>query len=163
MPHPGFGRPDDAASLRAVTLAASSLATLVSRDCRLTPTRSGIIASSGLPRPGRLMTCPGTPMTTELDGTSLTTTALAPIRLSSPILIGAEDLGPGADDHAVADGGVAFPGIRAAAAERDAVEDRDVLAHLGGFSDHHAGRVVDEQPRAEDRRRGGSRRRSGCG
>ena len=32
---------------------ASSLATLVSRDCRLTPTRSGIIESSGLPRPWR--------------------------------------------------------------------------------------------------------------
>ena len=96
------------------------------------------------------MTCPGTPTTTELDGTGLTTTALAPIRLSSPILIGAEDLGSGADGHAVADGGMAFPGIGAAAAEGDAVVHRDVVAHLRGFSDHHAGRVVDEQAGAED-------------
>ena len=31
------------------------------------------------------------------------------------------------------------------------MEDRDVVAHLGGFADHHAGRVVDEQAGAEHR------------
>ncbi|CKU19793.1 Uncharacterised protein [Mycobacterium tuberculosis] len=40
------------------------------------------------------MTCPGTPTTTALGGTGLTTTALAPIRLSSPILIGPRTLAP---------------------------------------------------------------------
>jgi hypothetical protein len=66
------------------------------------------------------MTCPGTPTTTELDGTGLTTTALAPIRAVVTDFDRAEDLGSGADGHPVADGGVAFSGIRAAAAEGDA-------------------------------------------
>ena len=62
----------------------------------------------------------------------------------------AEDLGAGADDHAVSDGGVAFPGIAAGAAERDAVINRDVVADLRGFADHHAGRVVNEHAGAEN-------------
>ena len=37
------------------------------------------------------MTCPGTPTTTDPRGTGLTTTALAPIRLSSPTVNGTED------------------------------------------------------------------------
>ena len=61
----------------------------------------------------------------------------------------AKDFGAGADDHPIADGRVAFPGVAAGTAERDAVIDRDVVADLGGFADHHTGRVVDEQPGAE--------------
>lgn len=130
---------------------ASSLATLVSSESRLAPTRSGSLQSNGPPGLGWLwpMTCPGTPTTTALGGTGLTTTALAPIRLSSPILIGPRTLAP-ADDHAVTDGGMAFPANHATAAESDAVIDRDVVADLRGFSDHHAGRVVDEHASTDD-------------
>ena len=42
----------------------------------------------------RAMTCPGTPTTTEPGGTGLTTTALAPIRLSSPMVMGPRILAP---------------------------------------------------------------------
>jgi len=40
------------------------------------------------------MTCPGTPTTTDPGGTGLTTTALAPMRLSAPIVIGPRILAP---------------------------------------------------------------------
>src|SRR5271166_2961359 len=63
----------------------------------------------------------------------------------------AQNLGSGANGHAVTDGGVSFPDFPTGAAEGDAVEDRDVLAHLSGFPDYHSGRVVDEQARAEHR------------
>jgi len=45
---------------------------------------------------GRLreITWPGTPTTTELGGTALTTTAFAPIRLSWPIVIGPRIFAP---------------------------------------------------------------------
>jgi hypothetical protein len=42
----------------------------------------------------RMITWPGTPTTTESGGTGLTTTALAPIRLSCPIVIGPSTLAP---------------------------------------------------------------------
>ena len=42
----------------------------------------------------RAMTWPGTPTTTELDGTDFTTTALAPTRLSWPMVIGPRILAP---------------------------------------------------------------------
>ena len=57
----------------------------------------------------------------------------------------------GPDDDAVTDGGVALAGIPAAAAERDAVINRDVVTHLRGFADHHPGRMVDEQAGTENR------------
>src|ERR1700677_3767286 len=63
----------------------------------------------------------------------------------------AENLRAGADDHPVADGGVALSGLCPGSAERDAVIDRDVVAHLGGFADHYTGRVVDEHAGPEGR------------
>ncbi len=69
-------------------------------DWRLLPTRSGMSTSSrsggAVTGRGRLreITWPGTPTTTELGGTALTTTAFAPIRLSWPIVIGPRIFAP---------------------------------------------------------------------
>ncbi|MDT7732885.1 MAG: hypothetical protein QOE12_59 [Mycobacterium sp.] len=56
----------------------------------------------------------------------------------------------GADDHAVADGGVTLAGLGAGSAERDPVVDGDVVAYLRRFADHHPRRVIDEQTLADD-------------
>src|SRR6202035_4660576 len=55
-----------------------------------------------------------------------------------------------ADDHPVPDGGVALSCLCAGSPERDAVVDRNVVAHLGGLADHHTGRVVDEHTGPEE-------------
>jgi len=92
VPHSGFRRPDDAASLWTVAL---SLQPGHSGEQLLQADNDQVgIESSSPAGPDRLTICPGTPTTTLLDGTSLTTTALAPIRLSSPILIGPRILAP---------------------------------------------------------------------
>ena len=85
----------------------------------------------------RWMIWPGTPTTTESGGTGLTTTALAPIRLSWPIVIGPEHLGPGPDRHPVAHRRVPLAALQAGAAERDTVVDGHVGADLGGLADDH--------------------------
>ena len=54
----------------------------------------------------------------------------------------AQDRGPGAQQRAVADGGVPLPQPVAAAAERDVVQHRDVIADDGRLSNHDAGRMV---------------------
>ena len=63
----------------------------------------------------------------------------------------AEDVGVVADEDAVADGGVALAVALAGAAQRDALVHGHVAAHDGGFADHHAGGVIDEQAPAEQR------------
>src|SRR5207245_2463073 len=55
----------------------------------------------------------------------------------------ADDLRAGADDHVVAERGMALLALEAGAAERDTLEERDVLADLGRLSDHHAHAVID--------------------
>ncbi len=57
--------------------------------------------SASAPAPGTTIS-PGTPTTTELGGTGFTTTALAPIRLSSPTVMRTQDLGSGSHDDSVA-------------------------------------------------------------
>src|SRR6266581_9157542 len=54
----------------------------------------------------------------------------------------AEDLGPGADDDAVAQRRVALAGIPGGAAERHAVIEGDIVADLGGLADDDAGAVI---------------------
>src|SRR5580692_5219182 len=63
----------------------------------------------------------------------------------------AEDFSAGADDHPVADRRMTFAGVCTGSPERDAVVDRDIVAHLGGFADHHTSRVVDEHATSDDR------------
>ena len=117
MPHPGFGRPDDAAGLLGPYVWPSSLATLVSRDCRLTPTRSGIIESSGPPR----LVAAADDLSGNPDDHGARRDFFDHNGIGAdPAVVAdfdrAEHLGAGADDHPVADGRVAFAGVPAGAA-----------------------------------------------
>jgi hypothetical protein len=95
--------------------------------------------------------CAGTPTTVEFGGTSVRTTEPAPTREFSPDGDVAQDVGVVADEDAVADRGMALAVALAGAAQRHALVHGHVAAHDGGFADHHAGRVVDEQPPPEQR------------
>ena len=64
---------------------------------------------------------------------------------------GAQHLGPGGDEHVVADGGVALALVLAGAPQGDAVVDQAVVPHLGGFADDDAHAVVDDQAAADFR------------
>ncbi len=97
----------------------------------------------------RATTWPGTPTTTELAGTGLTTTALRADAAARADLDGAEDLGAGADDDVITDGGMALAFGQAGAAERDAVVEGDVVADFGGLADDHAHAVIDEETGAD--------------
>ena len=98
----------------------------------------------------RVITWPGTPTTTELGGTVLTTTAFAPIPTVVTDRDGTEDLCAGSDRHTVADGRMALPLVQARAAQCDPLVESDLDAHFGGLTDDHSSRMVDEQsfPRA---------------
>ncbi|PNT72731.1 hypothetical protein BRADI_2g48426v3 [Brachypodium distachyon] len=61
----------------------------------------------------------------------------------------AKNRGPGADEHAVPDLGVPVPHRLSRPAERDVVEDGDVVAHDGGLADDDAGGVVEEDALAD--------------
>jgi hypothetical protein len=69
----------------------------------------------------------------------------------------AEDGGADADHDAVPDGGMAAAALGvvppAAAGERDAVIDRDIVTDDRGFTDHDAGPVVDEEAPPDGRAR----------
>ena len=56
-----------------------------------------------------------------------------------------------ADHHAVLQGGVALAGPGAHPAQRDSVIKGDICADLGGFADHHAHAMIDEQARPDGR------------
>ena len=127
------------------------MATLVNKDCRLTPTRSGIDSVAPNTPVGcglRATTWPGTPTTTvpaapaDHDGVGADAGVVADRD-------GAEDLGAGADHHAVTDRRVALARPQAGAAEGDALVDGDVLADHRGLADHDAGGVIDEHARSE--------------
>ena len=60
----------------------------------------------------------------------------------------AKDLGAGTDHHAIGQRRVAFAFVPGGAAQRDAVVERDIVADYGGFPDHHAGAMVDEEAAA---------------
>src|SRR5207249_1129663 len=64
-----------------------------------------------------------------------------------------DDLGPGTHHDIVAERGMALLALQAGAAERDALEQRDVLADLGRLADDDAHPVIDEEPSAEPGRR----------
>ncbi len=61
----------------------------------------------------------------------------------------AEDFRAGADQHAVADLRMAVAAGLAGAAERHAVQDRDVVFDDGRLADHQTGRMVDEDALAD--------------
>src|SRR5581483_7662156 len=65
----------------------------------------------------------------------------------------AEDLRAGADHDAVADLRMAVAGFLAAAAQGDAVQERNVVFDHRGFTDHQAGGVIEENTAADPRRR----------
>ena len=62
-----------------------------------------------------------------------------------------EDLGAGADHDVLAQCRVPFFFLHAGAAESHALIQRAVSADFGGFADHHAHAVIDEQPRSDVR------------
>ncbi len=85
-------------------------------------------------------------MTVVPAGTSRTTTALAPIRALSPIVIAPSTFSSGTDDHAVANGRMTFTSKRAGTAKSDLVVEVDVITDLGGLPDHDPHPVIDDKP-----------------
>src|SRR5690606_11732690 len=65
----------------------------------------------------------------------------------------AEDLGAGPDQHAIANLGVAVTAGLAGSAERDAMQDRDVVLDHRRLADDETGGVVEEDALADARRR----------
>ena len=65
----------------------------------------------------------------------------------------AEDLGAGADEHAVADLGMTVAALLAGAAERHVLEHRHVVLDHRGRADHEAGGVVEEDAAPDPGRR----------
>ena len=65
----------------------------------------------------------------------------------------AEDLGAGADHHAMADFRMAVLVLLAGAAERDVMQDRDVVVDHRGLAHHQTGGVVEEDAAADFGRR----------
>ena len=65
----------------------------------------------------------------------------------------AEDLRAGADQHAMTDLRVPVAGLLAGAAERHALQDRDVVVDDAGLADDEARRVIEEHALADARRR----------
>src|SRR5450759_554740 len=63
----------------------------------------------------------------------------------------AQHLGPGAEHHVVAHGGMPLAGLLARAAQGDSLLHGHVVADLRGLSDHDSGAVVDEQAVADAR------------
>src|SRR5947209_6984047 len=66
---------------------------------------------------------------------------------------GTEDAGAGPDHDVVSERRVSLLLLQARPAQRDPVEQRDVVADLGRLTDDHAHAVVDEQAAAELGRR----------
>jgi hypothetical protein len=86
----------------------------------------------------------GTPTAIEFGGTSVMTTALAPMATSSPMLDAAQHLGSGADVDAVADDRRAtLAGV--AQADGDAVANDAVVAEDGVAADDDAAEVIDPE------------------
>ena len=63
----------------------------------------------------------------------------------------AEDFRAGADQHAGADDRMAVAGFLAGAAERDFMEDRDIVLDDRGFTDDEGGGVVEQDAAADAR------------
>ncbi len=94
----------------------------------------------------------GTPATVTLCGTGLTTTEPAAMRAMADLDV-AEDLGAGADQHAMTDLGMTILVLLAGAAERHAVEDRDIVVDHSGLAADEAGGMIEEDAAADPRRR----------
>ena len=107
----------------------------------------------GSGQPASPMTLAGTPATVVLFGTGLSTTEPDGDAGAMADLDIAEDLGAGADQDAAADLGMAVAGLLAGAAERHAVQDRDVVLDHRGLADHEAGGVVEEDAAPDPRGR----------
>ena len=95
----------------------------------------------------------GTPATVLLCGTGDSTTEPGGDARAMADFDVAEDLRPCADQHAVADLGMAIAGLLAGAAEGDALQDRHVVLDHRRLADDQAGGVVEEDALADPRRR----------
>ena len=94
----------------------------------------------------------GTPATVTLCGTGFTHHRAGRDARAMADLDIAENLRARPDHHAVADLGMAVLVLLAGAAERHAVQDRDVVLDDGGLADNEAGGVVEEDAAADFRR-----------
>jgi hypothetical protein len=63
----------------------------------------------------------------------------------------AQDLGSGAHDNVVAEGGMTFAFFLAGAAQRDTLVNQAVVADLGSLADDNTHAMVDEEPAADCR------------
>ena len=95
----------------------------------------------------------GTPATVLLCGTGASTTEPAATRAQWPISMLPENLGPGPDQHAMADFGMAIAGFLARAAKRHPLQDRNVVLDHGRLADDEARRVIQEYALADARGR----------
>jgi hypothetical protein len=84
-------------------------------------------------------TRPGIPTTVELFGTGADLDVVANFDV-------AQHLGAAPHHHAIAQGGVALAFFVARAAQRHALVEQHIVSDFGGFADHHAHAVVDEEP-----------------
>lgn len=65
----------------------------------------------------------------------------------------AEQFGTRPNDYSVAEGGVAFAAAVPGATERDTVIDEHIVANNGGFTNHDAHAVIDEEAATNHRTR----------
>ncbi len=61
----------------------------------------------------------------------------------------AEDLGPGPDDHMIAERGVAFTSLFTSSTKRDPLKERHVISDLCRFADHDPHAMVDKKTCAD--------------
>ena len=99
---------------------------------------------SGL-RPSTRTGWPGFPTTVAFGGTSWITTEFAPTFAPWPTVIGPSSFAPEPIVTLSSTVGWRLPVAKPVPAERDALEQRDAVADLGGLADHDAGAVVDEE------------------
>ncbi len=107
----------------------------------------------GCEQPASPTTRAGTPATVVRGGTSFNTTLPAAMRSAITNSDVAENFRASPDHHAAPNLGMAVARFLAAAAQRDIMEERSVVADLRRLADHDAGAVVEHDPAADLRRR----------
>ena len=102
------------------------------------------IVRAGSAQPASPTMRPGTPATVFFGGTGASTTEPAAIREHWPISILPQHLGARPDENAAADLGMPVAGLLAGAAERNVLEQRDVILDHRRHADHESRGVVEE-------------------
>ena len=109
---------------------------------------------AGSAQPACPTTFAGTPATVACAGTGFSTTEPAATREQWPISILPRIFAPAPIRHAAPDLRMPVAGLLAGAAERDVLQDRDVVLDHRRLADDEAGGVVDEDALAHRARPG---------